>query len=199
MRIGIDIDGVLVDIESFELDYFSKYYLEEYNKVIKNPKGYGSYNIFKGSPIQDRKLWKEAIHLYIKEPPRRFASEVIKKLKDDGNEIYIITNRCANLSYVDDINKKQMQEIVIKWLDKYNFVYDKILFTHSNKLDICKKEKIDIMIEDKPSNINRISKLIPVLCFDALYNEECSGKNIYRVYSWYDIYTKIEKLKNSKL
>ncbi|MCH5166394.1 MAG: hypothetical protein J1F35_00745 [Erysipelotrichales bacterium] len=199
MRIGIDIDGVLVDIESFELDYFSKYYFMEYNKVIKNPKGYGSFHIFNGSPIQDRKLWSKLIHLYIKEVPRRFASEVIKKLREDGNEIYVITNRSANLSYVDDINRKQMEDIVIKWLKKYNIAYDKILFTHTNKLDVCKKENIDIMIEDKPLNINKISRKIPVLCFDALYNENCCGKNIYRVYSWYDIYAKIEKLKNSKL
>ena len=195
MKIGIDIDGVLVDVESFELDYFSKYYLEQYNKVIKNPKGYGSYHIFKGTPIQDKTLWNKLIHLYIKETPRRFASEVIKKLKEDGNQIYIITNRSSHLSYVDDINKKQMQDIVIKWLNKYNIVYDKILFTHTNKLDVCKKEKIDIMIEDKPSNINSVSKLIPVLCYDALYNEECCGNNVYRVYSWYDIYAKIEKIK----
>ena len=53
------------------------------------------------------------------------------------------------------------------------------------------------MIEDKPLNINSISKLIPVLCYDALYNEECCGNNIYRVYSWYDIYTKINKIKEN--
>ena len=196
MKIGIDIDGVLIDTGTWELDYFSKYYFEKYNKEIKDPKGYGSYNIFKSSPLKDLKLWSEVIHLYLKEPPRRFATEVIKKLKDEGNEIYIITNRCANLSYAKGINKREMEEIVINWLTKYEIVYDKILFTHTNKLNVCKKENIDVMIEDKPLNINKISTHIPVLCFNALYNENCKGNMIYRVYSWYDIYHKIRILKN---
>ena len=48
------------------------------------------------------------------------------------------------------------------------------------------------MIEDKVENINNISKNIPVICFNARYNKECNGENIYRCYSWYDIYKKIE-------
>lgn len=34
MRIGIDIDGVLTDIEQWQLDYGSKFYFEKYNKQI---------------------------------------------------------------------------------------------------------------------------------------------------------------------
>ena len=34
MRIGIDIDGVLTDIERFQLDYGSKFF-DEYNKFIE--------------------------------------------------------------------------------------------------------------------------------------------------------------------
>ena len=45
MRIGIDIDGVLTDIETFELENGSKYF----NKSVVNPNGYGSQNIFKVS------------------------------------------------------------------------------------------------------------------------------------------------------
>lgn len=34
MRIGIDIDGVLTDIEQWQLDYGSKVAFEQYNKGI---------------------------------------------------------------------------------------------------------------------------------------------------------------------
>mgnify|MGYP000699688384 FL=1 len=50
------------------------------------------------------------------------------------------------------------------------------------------------MIEDKPKNINTISNEIPVICYHANYNEQCNGKNIYRCYSWYDIYRKIKEI-----
>lgn len=39
------------------------------------------------------------------------------------------------------------------------------------KAQICKKLKIDIMIEDEPENINEISKISRVICFIADYNE----------------------------
>ena len=35
MRIGIDIDGVLTDIERFQLDYGSKFFAK-YNKFVIN-------------------------------------------------------------------------------------------------------------------------------------------------------------------
>lgn len=46
------------------------------------------------------------------------------------------------------------------------------------------------MIEDKVDN--KISIIILVICFHARYNKECKGKNIYRVYNWYDIYNLID-------
>ena len=47
MRIGIDIDGVLTDIEQWQLDYGSKFYFEKYNKQILDNEGYETTDIFK--------------------------------------------------------------------------------------------------------------------------------------------------------
>jgi uncharacterized HAD superfamily protein len=55
--------------------------------------------------------------------------------------------------------------------------------------------KIDIMIEDKEDNIKKISTKIPVITFNADYNEKIIGKNIFRCYSWYGIYEKISNIK----
>ena len=51
------------------------------------------------------------------------------------------------------------------------------------------------MIEDSPTNVMDISQKVHVLCFDNPYNKKIEGNNITRVYSWYDILGKIEKLK----
>ena len=89
---------------------------------------------------------------------------------------------------------EENRNIVLNWLKKNEIHYDKIIFSPEDKLDICRQNNIDLMIEDKPKNINTISSEIPVICYHANYNEQCSGKNIYRCYSWYDIYRKIKEI-----
>lgn len=192
MKIGIDIDGVLEDVEQFQIEYGSKYFYEKYKKNIANPKGYSIKDIFNITQKLDDEFWREHIKEYaIEGKAREFANEVIEKLKQDGNEIYIITSRTSDLTWID-LLEKEMEDIVKKWLKKNNIYYDKIIFSPEDKLNICLENDIDLMIEDKVENINKISTKIPVICFDARYNQECKGFNITRVYSWYDIYAKIQ-------
>lgn len=186
MRIGIDIDGVLTDIEQWQIDCGSKYF----NKEVVNPEGYEISEIFEVSDELDSKFWKEYLYDYVtKEPSRKYASEVIQKLKNEGNEIYIVTARY--LTDKDTDEGKQMREIVVNWLKEQKIYYDKIVFSPEDKLKTCLDNNIAIMIEDKVENINNVSTKIPVICFNAGYNKICSGKNIYRAYSWYDIYNLI--------
>lgn len=193
MRIGIDIDGVLTDIEKWQLDYGSKFYYENYNKEIVNPKGYETNDIFNSTVECDDLFWDKYFKEYsINVEARKFASEVISKLKQDGYEINIITARGSFLSHSSDvISKEENEQIVKDWLKKNKIYYDSLIFSPEDKLDICIKNNINIMIEDKVDNINKISTKIPVICFNAGYNEECKGENIFRVYTWYDIYNTI--------
>ena len=46
MNIGIDVDGVLVDMEKYQLKYGKKFFLSRYNINIKNPKAYDIQDIF---------------------------------------------------------------------------------------------------------------------------------------------------------
>jgi len=190
LKIGIDIDGVLTDIEQWQIDYGSKYFYEQYNLVIKNYKGYETCEVFDVDVKLDEEFW----NIYFKDysiniESRKFAGEVIDKLKKDGHEIYIITARGSFLSNsLDVISIDENKSIVLNWLKNNGINYDKIIFSPEDKLEICKENSVDLMIEDKPKNINEISTVIPVICFHANYNEECKGENIYRCYSWYDIY-----------
>ena len=52
----------------------------------------------------------------------------------------------------------------------------------------AKKNKIDVMIDDEPQNINSISKMIPVIVFSGVQNQMCKGNNIIRVNSWNEVY-----------
>ena len=53
------------------------------------------------------------------------------------------------------------------------------------------------MIEYKTENIISISKKLPVICFHENHNKELKGKNIYRAYSWSDVYYKYLIIKES--
>lgn len=197
MRIGIDIDGVLTDIEQWQLDVGGKFF-SKFNKSVENKDGYEITEIFNVSDELDSQFWNEYLYDYVtKEPSRKYASEVIKKLKDDGNEIYIVTARYLTNRDTDD--GKKMRKIVRNWLEEQNIYYDEIIFSPEDKKENCKKYNIDIMIEDKVDNINKISSIIPVICFHAGYNKECNGSNIYRAYNWYDIYNLISGGKICKI
>lgn len=196
MRIGIDIDGVLTDFEKWQLDVGSKFFLK-YNKNIVVPDGYDSDVVFNVTKEMDSEFWNEYLYDYAQnEPARKFSNEVIDKLRKKGYEIYIITAR-----YLTDKNNdlgKEMRKIVKDWLKNNKINYDKIIFSPEDKLEICKENNIDIMIEDKVENINNISKIIPVICFNAGYNKMCSGKNIFRAYTWYDVYYQITNIINNE-
>ena len=194
MRIGIDIDGVLTDLEKFQFDYGSKFAFEKCNKELVNANGYEIKEIYSISDEQCDDFWHRYFLDYVvNEPARKFADEVINILHNERHEIYVITARFFTDSDTARAGKT-IEEVISKWLDHNNIYYDKLIFSPEEKVEICKENRIDLMIEDAPYNINSISSYIPVICYNAAYNMNCKGKNIYRCYSWYDIYSKIKKI-----
>ncbi len=193
MNIGIDIDGVLLDLERFAIDYGTKFCIEENLNLKINIQEYWEKLKFSWTEEQENKFWNKYIIKYFKQyPPREFASEIIKKLKKEGNKIYIITARNEEGLPQEEYGKSQ--EITKTWLNENNIEYDKLIFTpDSEKLEQCLKNNVEIMIEDSPTNIKNISEKIPVIKYNCSYNENILGKNIIRTYSWYQIYDIINK------
>ena len=194
MRIGIDIDGVLTDIEKFLADYGSKYCVENNLPVNIKEIEYDEFKTFNWTEEQGIKFWNEYIIYYAtKYPARAFTSEVIKKLKEEGHEIYITTAR-NDYGVPKEYIGKMRGEIVAKWLEENEIPYDKIIYTEGSKLPYIVGNYIELMIEDSPENIKEISSKVPTFCYNCLYNKDVEGENITRVYSWYDIYDKIKKM-----
>lgn len=194
MKIGIDIDGVLTDIEKHICDYGTKFCYE--NNIPINIKHifYDEMKTFNWNQEQAIKFWNEYLEDYVKNfKPRDCAVEVINKLKEN-NEIYLITARNDYGLPMKDRNK--MPEFTRKWLEDNKIYYDKLVFKPDNeKLEYCLENNVEIMIEDSPNNVENISKKMKVLCYNCMYNEGIEGENITRVYSWYDILSKIGNAK----
>ena len=192
MNIGIDIDGVITNEDEFILACTSKYCYENNLEGLSNPNGYEFSKLnWSNEMIDDYrgKYFDEYVDNFL---ARMFASEVIQKLKNDGHNIFIITGRhkCTR----DTKDGKDMRNRIKNWLDKNNIVYDKLLFAKVPKIKEINENNIDIMIEDSPSTIEAINKIVKVLCYDNRYNRDLKLDNVTRVYSWYDIYNKMNRL-----
>ena len=175
MIIGIDIDGVLIDDDTYRLDNMAKYcYENELPNIYEDYRKKYFFNYIKTAPV------------------RAYASEIIKKLHDEGHKIIIITGRYKTQE--DSELGNQMRQDTVNWLNSNNIIYDKICYAHFPKNKEVIENNIDIMIDDAPGVISEIAKFATAFCFDNRYNRDLNVKNMVRVFSWYDIYRKIKEL-----
>ena len=192
MIIGIDIDGVLIDDDTYRLDCMEKYCYENGLPTLNNPYAYENKANWSEDIIEDYR--KKYFFNYIKDAPvKKFASEIIDKLRDDGNKIVIVTGRYKTTEN-SDIGE-QMRNDTVNWLKKNNINYDEICYARSPKAKEVKENNIDVMIDDSPEVLKELVKVTKVLCFDNRYNKDLDYNNMTRVFSWYDIYRKIKEIK----
>jgi len=194
MIIGVDMDGVLLDDDTYRLDHITKYCFENNLQGMDNPYKYENKCNWSKEILEDYR--KKYFFDYIKNAPvRKYASEIIRKLHDEGNKIIIITGRhkTREQSPIGD----QMREDTVNWLNKNDIVYDEICFACSPKVQEVKENSIDVMIDDSPDVIEAVTKITNVLCFDNRYNRDLEYENMTRVFSWYDIYMKLREMKKS--
>lgn len=200
MRIGIDIDGCINNQHDFVINYGCKYISD--NKLTYTIKDYSAENseqIFGWTSEVAHDFWETYRPVLVKENIRPFCSEIINKLFDEGNEIYIITSRYNGDIWWDSDSRDNVHDITMDFFKHYNIKYTDIIFSQ-NKLDTIKQYNIDIMLEDNLKNIELISDLIPVFVMSNTYNIKINNDNVIRCYCWYDFYNKfhnfIKKNKN---
>lgn len=188
MRIGIDLDGVVFDSEN----YFRA--CSELFDIKINGKGMVSPNELKA---QHRYDWdKTNLHKFLSEyvvkgeeisPTMPLAKEVIDMLKKDGHTLITITSRGC-------IDGKEI-EVTKERLNKAGISFDKEYYSITNKLEICKKENIDLMIDDLYDTIKLIAENnIKCLYFRAVGIKKYEHENIQEVHNWGEIYRKIREI-----
>ena len=187
MKIGIDVDNVLSNFDEVLLKNYLEHDKELRNTGIVNKDVY-IRKMFDWTEEEEKKYYKDNIEKVANSLETiEDCSKYIKKLREDGHYIFIISGR-DNGEYVDPYN------MTIRWLKKYNIEYDKLILTnaynHQEKADSCFENGIDIMIDD---SINVCSKChdknIEVFLFDTPYNKK--ENRFTRVNSWKDVYESI--------
>ena len=191
MKIGIDIDNVISNFNDELLKEYLKHDKELRNTGIINKDVFIRYGMFDWTEKEETEFYKNSIErIAIKLKPIHRATETIKKLKEDGNEIIIISGR-NNGEY------NNPYKLTEEWLAKYNIVYDKLILTNAynkeEKANVCKENNIDIMIEDSTQTAVNIEKVgTKVLFMNTRYNK--NNENFENVSNWKEIYSKISKL-----
>ncbi len=198
MNIGIDIDGVINNLDEFHIAAGTKFCYKHRLPYDMHIEKYKIREKFDWDKTIERSFYQENYLKFLTSNTylRPYVSEAIHILHKKHN-IIIITAR-EEKDIPSHLNLS-MEELTKCWLKDNSILYDKLIFSEVDKTDIIISEKIDLMIEDNPYYLLGISGIqIDFLCFDANYNRQVLSSNIYRVYSWYDILSFMENRRNLK-
>lgn len=152
MKIGLDIDGVILDYERVLKTYGDLYDYIELKKegIINRNEHY----------LENRYNWTEEenmnfINKYFLKLSKLTelipgAKEVINMLQEEGHELIIISARGGTI--------EEMQEVAKEKFKKENLNFSKYYWKQRDKLEIAQKEKIDYMIDDNYEICKKLSE-----------------------------------------
>lgn len=184
MKIGIDVDGVILD---YEKGLFAAAEIFDLEKCRGNGKIH--LNEFF---VQNRYDWTEQEkEKFIKEDFKRVSIEapimpkakyVLGKLKEMGHELILISARGTE--------EESLINIVIERFEKENLKFDKSYWKKQNKLEICQAEKINCMIDDKPETCLKMAEnKISTLYFRGMRGYDLEeNEYLKEVSNWGEVY-----------
>lgn len=200
MNIGIDIDDTIAN--SFEEIFADS---QKFDIEVANNDGtvYQLGNIQDHNYIETMYNWSEEqceafwtqyfTKVVTQAKPRTYAPEVVQKLKQEGNSIYIITSR-----YEDELYPTVIKDTK-EWFDKNKIPYDKLVINAQDKAKACKEHNIDIFIDDSIAHCKSIEKVgIKTFLYTTMMNESVETNGLTRVYSWPQIYQNVRKHANKE-
>ena len=196
MNIGVDIDNVLSNFNEKLLREFLEHDKELRNSGIVNKDAYITRGMFDWSKDEFDDFYYKNIERIAKNlNVIDGAPEYIKKLREKGYKIYIISGR-------DNGEYSNPYKMTKDWLEKYNIQYDKLILTDvfdsAKKAKVCLENNISIMIDDSSRIQLEVDKTrVTALLMDTPYNRQI--KSLIRVHNWKEIYDFIINFKREKI
>ena len=193
MKIGLDLDGVVFDSETTFRTYEELFDIERnQNKLIdrSEPKYQKRYSWNENEMKEFEKYYLEISQ---SSPLMPGFKKVYELLKKDGIELIVISAR----GLCGSGNEMQcMEDDAKRILEENGIVFDKYYWKQGDKLEVCQKERIDIMIDDDYHIVNTLaSNNIKTLYFrDINLKELDETEYIKEVNNWGDIYRIIHDL-----
>lgn len=196
MRIGIDIDDTISDTYEVSFAYAQMYTINELKRDAKIQNSSISHHFYlkdmhHWDNDEEMNFWHEHYGEIIKQVnPFTFAVDTIKKLKEEGNEIIIITARWPE-------ENADISGITLEWLKRNHIEYDDIILNVNDKAKVALDKKIDLFIDDSFQNCVDVANAgIKTYMMESRTNKGLNHEKVSRVYSWPDIYNRIKKEEN---
>ena len=196
MNIGIDIDNVLSNFNEKLLREFLEHDKELRNSGIVNKDAYITRGMFDWSKDEfDDFYYKNIERIAQNLKVIDGAPEYIKKLRERGYKIYIISGR-------DNGEYSNPYKMTTDWLEKYDIQYDKLILTDvfdsAKKAKVCLENNISIMVDDSSRIQLEVDKTrVTALLMDIPYNRQTDS--LKRVHNWKEIYDFIINFKSEKI
>ena len=190
MKIGLDLDGVVIDSESTIRTYLELYAIDKLNgDMIVNreePKMHERYNWDKAQ--EDYFINNYLLRCSQESSIMSGFKTIYKKLKEQGHEFVVITARGGY--------NEAMKTDALRILNEENIDLNKFYWHTNDKLEACKKENVDIMIDDDWKIIDKLSKNgIKTLYFrDTNLKSLPENEYVKEVNNWGDIYREITNM-----
>lgn len=182
MNIGIDIDDTLIKTREYQTIYWREFIKEHPNETYTEELP-DNINTF-GDPYIDI-FWDIYRGLLFSSPFKENTSEVLKKLKQDGFNIYIITARRKE-KYAN------LEDKIISTFIENDIPYDGILTDAKDKGKCMQDNNIDILIDDEIYNCESAIKYGKKA---ILFNDRKEYTGL-KTTSWLELYDMIIDLKN---
>ena len=189
LKIGLDLDGVVIDSETT---------FRTYEELFDIEKGRNNLINREEPKFQQRYSWTEEeknefIQKYLMEIAESSNlmsgfKKVYELLKKEDVKFIVITARGGF-----NIKMKDNAENLLK---DNGIIFDKYYWMQDDKLEACLKEKIDIMIDDDFRIIERISnnKIKTLYYRDTNLKKLKENEYIKEVNNWGDIYRYIKNI-----
>lgn len=194
MRIGIDLDGVIFDSEKLYRIYSELYDIQDLKKSsIRNNREI---------KFQDRYSWsEEETDGFVKKYHRKItevsnfmpgAKDIIPLLKEEGHTLIVITAR-------GKLNKDLIPITIQRLKDNDLDIFEKYYWGTENKEEICKQEKIDLMIDDSNKNCKKLARdhIHTIYLKDAPSFDLEENEYLKVLYNWGEIYRYIKQLEEN--
>lgn len=167
MKIGIDIDGVILDFERTMRTYAELYDLLILRKNgVKDETQFDYLKRYDWTEEERQKFIDDyLVYATINSTPIvPLAKEMLELLKAEGHQIFFITAR--------GLLKKETKMAVLQVFQRENIPTDNIYWGVKDKVSKCKELGIDVMIEDNPITCKLLSdNAISTLYFRDKNNE----------------------------
>lgn len=175
MRIGIDIDDVLVDTSKIMKEYIIK--LDNNVDIADHME-----EIMRGeipNHIISRFIDNNIINIIDNAQIKPNAKEVLERISKN-NEIVFVTSR-------GEERFKGSENITLNYLKRNNIKYDGIIFNAFDKAKICKDNNLDVLVDDSVKLCEEAEKEgIRSIVFTSIVNKDIKT-NVKRVDNWLEL------------